>query len=175
MRRECVAYHGHAVVAYRHGIKKFHVSIVPDHYGDGHLDGGVLGGLGSERAIVERAIQICLAGPAAQKRFHFRSFRRRHGRQDYDCASGLARFLAGSGEREFLRYQENLTHNLIDRCWEDIERVAAALLDGYQLTATEVEEIVDPDRGDRADRLRWIEAMAADDSTEQLVLPLWRR
>jgi hypothetical protein len=93
--------------------------------------------------------------------------RRRGGRQDYDCATGLARYLAGSaGEREFLRYQERRTKALVDHFWSDIERVAQALLERDELSGTEVKNIIEEPRRlareDRSDRQRWIEAMAEE-------------
>lgn len=176
MERRATAYHeaGHAVVAYRLGAEVRHVTIVPDHDSRGHFAHGDLFcalGRGSDRANLERAIKICLAGPLAQKRFRRRSYCRRNGRQDYDCATGLARYLAGSaGEREFLRYQERRTHALVEHYWNEIELVARALLERDELSGTEVKNIIEePERlkqEDRADRQRWIEAMADDEAEE---------
>lgn len=176
MQRQCTAYHeaGHAVVAHHLGVEIGHVTIVPDHFSRGYCTHGDLfcaPGLGSDRANLERAIQICLAGPLAQTRFHRRSYRRQHGRQDYDCATGLARYLAGSaGEREFLRYQERRTKAFVDHFWNEIDCVAWALLERDELSGTEVKNIIEAprqlEREDRADRQRWIEAMAADEPYE---------
>ncbi len=174
MRRQCTAYHeaGHAVVAYHLGAETRHVTIVPDHFSVGHFTHGDLfcaRGLGSDRANLERAIQICLAGPLAQARFHRRSYRRRDGRQDYDCATGLARYLAGSaGEREFLGYLERRTKALVNHFWNDIDRVARALLEHDELSGNAVKDIIEGarrmmEREDRLDRQRWIEAMADGD------------
>ena len=177
MRRRSIAYHeaGHAVVAHRLGVEVEHVTIVPDHTSRGHITHGDLfctHGRGSDRANLERAIAICLAGPLAQAWLLRRySERRCGGRQDYDCASGLARYLAGSaGEREFLRCQERRTHALVEQYWNEIELVARALLERDQLSGAEVKHIIEePERlkqEDRADQQRWIEAMAADEAQE---------
>jgi ATP-dependent Zn protease len=173
MRRRSIAYHeaGHAVVAHRLGVEVEHVTIVPDHTSRGHFvhdDLFCARGLGSDRANLERAIAICLAGPLAQAWLLRRySERRCDGRQDYDCASGLARYLAGAaGEREFLRYQERRTHALVERYWNEIELVAQALIERDQLSGAEVKDIIEAPRRlkqeDRADQQRWIEAMAAE-------------
>jgi ATP-dependent Zn protease len=172
MRRRSIAYHeaGHAVVAHRLGVEVEHVTIVPDHTSRGHFvhaDLFCARGLGSDRANLERAIAIYLAGPLAQARLLRRLDRRRGGRQDYDCASGLARYLAGAaGEREFLRYQERRTHALVEHYWNEIELVAQALIKRDQLSGPEVKDIIEAPRRlkqeDRADQQRWIEAMAAE-------------
>jgi hypothetical protein len=171
MRRERLAFHeaGHAVIAYHLKAEIRYVTIVPDCSSRGHLAHGDLfcaPGLGSDQANLERAIKISLAGPLAAARFHPRSFHRRY--TDYDHASGLARYLAGSeGEREFLRYQERQTRELIDFYWNEIERVARALLERDHLSGAKVKDIIEAprrlEREDRADKQRWIEAMAADD------------
>ena len=171
MRRERTAYHeaGHAVAAHRLGIEVKFATILLDHDSAGFVSHGDLfcdRGLGSDRANLERAIKICLAGPLAEARFYPR-YRRPRGSQDYDCAFGLARYLAGSaGEREFIRYQERQTRALLDRYWGDVERVARALLEHDQLSVNQVRDIIELPRRlkreDREDKQRWIQAMAVD-------------
>jgi len=176
MQRERRAFHeaGHAVIIYHLGIEVRFATILPDHTSTGFVSHGDLfcapsdRAPGSDRAVLERAIQICLAGPLAEARFYPR-YRRPRESQDYDCASGLARYLAGSaGEREFLRYQERETRVLLDLYWSDVGHVARALLEHDQLPGTRVKDIIEAsrrlEREDREDKQRWIEAIAADES-----------
>ena len=74
MQRERKAYHeaGHAVAAYRLGVEVRSATILPDHYSAGYVTHGDLfcgHTLGSDRAVLERAIKISLAGPLAEARF----------------------------------------------------------------------------------------------------------
>jgi ATP-dependent Zn protease len=173
MHRRAVAFHeaGHAVVAYRLGVEVEYVTIVPDHFARAHVALGDLfwaHGRGSDRANLERAIKIDLAGPLAEVRA---LGRRRGGRTDYERASGLARYLAGAaGEREFLRHMERRIRALIECYWSEIERVAAALLERDELRGAEVKDVIEAPRRleaeDRADKWRWLEAMAADEPQE---------
>src|SRR5262245_13692920 len=141
MRRNRIAHHeaGHAVIAYRLGIEVKFVTILPDHDSAGHVTHGDLfcGGTGSDRAALERAIKICLAGQMAEALLYSR-FRRRWRSVDYVCAFGLARYLTGWGAHEFIRYQERETQALLNLHWKDVQRVARALLEHYELTGTEV-------------------------------------
>src|SRR5262249_57171235 len=124
MRRERIAYHeaGHAVVVYRLGIEVKFATILPEHHSAGHVTHGNLfcGGLGSDRTTLERAIKICLAGPMAEALFYPR-YRRQRGSKDYVCAFGLARYLAGWGAKEIIRYQERETKKLLNLYWNDVK------------------------------------------------------
>jgi len=170
MRRERRAYHeaGHAVAIYRLGVEVKFATILPDHDCGGYVAHGDLfcdRARGSDRANLERAIQICLAGPLAEARFYPRYHRPRRS-HDYDCAFALARYLTGWGAREFIRYQERQTRALLDRYWGDVERVARALLEHDQLSVNQVRDIIELPRRlkreDREDKQRWIQAMAVD-------------
>lgn len=175
--QESIAYHeaGHAVVAHKLGVKVRSVTIVPAQGCLGEcehrsmlFDGGLF-----ERENVERAIQINLAGPLAQKRFHRRSYRRFHGSRDYYRASGLARYLAGSDEREFLKDQELLTETLIERWWNEIARIASARLQYDHLSGFEIETELefDVDQSGLSNELTWAElelAMPVDLDDEHL-------
>jgi ATP-dependent Zn protease len=160
MRRERIAFHeaGHAVVAYRLGIEVEFVTILPTHHSAGHVTHGDLfcGGADSDRAALERAIKINLAGPMAEALFYPR-YRRRRGSQDYVCAFGLARYLAGWGAQEIIRCQERETKKLLNLYWNDVKHVAQALLEYDELTGIAVKGIMDREEDD------WIAAMAPDE------------
>jgi ATP-dependent Zn protease len=188
MLRERKAYHeaGHAVAAYCLRVEVRFATILPDHDCGGFVGHGDLfcdRGLGSDRANLERAIKISLAGPLAEARFICGI--PLGGRQDYDCAFGLARYLAGSaGKWELLCYLERETKALLDHYWGDVERVARALLEHDQLSGTAVKNIIEAptrleredredkqrlEREDREDKQRWIDAMAADETDLTLI------
>ena len=160
MRRERIAFHeaGHAVVAYRLGIEVEFVTILPTHHSAGHVTHGDLfcGGADSDRAALERAIKISLAGPMAEALFYPR-YRRRPRSVDYVRAFGLARYLAGWGAREIIRHQERETKKLLNLYWNDVKQVARALLEYDELTGIAVKGIMDREEDDR------IAAMAPDE------------
>jgi len=173
MQRERKAYHeaGHAVAAYRLGVEVRSATILPDHYSAGYVTHGDLfcgHTLGSDRAVLERAIKISLAGPLAEARFSPADLLWGT-RGDYDCALGLARYLAGSlGEHELLHFLERQTRALLDCYGGDVERVARALLEQDELSGATVKNIIEAprrlEREDREDKQHWIDAMAADES-----------
>jgi len=149
----CLSIHqaARAVLAVYLEVEVRKVSIVPNHESRGCFETGEVfcgPGLGSDRANLERQIQICLAGPIAASRFHTRHARRQRDRRDFDMASGLARYLAGSaGEREFLRHQEVITHRLIVSLWDQIDRVAWALYERDELTGADIRRILEAPEG----------------------------
>jgi ATP-dependent Zn protease len=159
MRRKRRAFHeaGHTVVIYRLGIEVKFATILPEHHSAGHVThGDLFCGAGSDRANLERAIKICLAGPMAEALFYPR-YHRRLRSVDYVCAFGLARYLAGWGAKEIIRYQERETKKLLKLHWNDVEQVAQALLEYDELTGIAVKGIMDREEMD------WIAAMAPDE------------
>ena len=82
-RRVATAFHeaGHAVVAWRRGLKVHSATIVPTKDYSGMVRRGSLGvrldidGSNRARLRAESAIVVCLAGPAAQRRHNPRSWR----------------------------------------------------------------------------------------------------
>ena len=166
MRRERLAHHeaGHAVVTYRLGIEVNFVTILPTHHSNGHAAHGDLfcGGADSDHAALERAIQISLAGPMAEALFYPR-YHRRLRSQDYVCAFGLARYLAGWGAREIIRHQERETKKLLNFHWNDVKQVAQALLEYDELTGIAVMEIIAPNREEEEKEMNCIAAMAPEE------------
>jgi hypothetical protein len=140
------------VVAYRLGIEVKFVTILPTHHSAGYVTHGDLfcGGACSDRAALERAIKICLAGPMAEALFYPR-YRRRQRSVDYVCAFGLARYLTGWGAKVFIRCQERETQKLLNGYWNDVKQVAQALLEYDELTGIAVKGIMDREEDD------WIE------------------
>jgi ATP-dependent Zn protease len=165
MRRERIAHHeaGHAVIGYHLGIEIKFVTILPTHHSIGLVTHGDLfcGGADSDHAALERAIKFCLAGQMAEALL-YSHYRRRWRSVDYVCAFGLARYLTGWGADEFIRYQERETQALLNLHWKAVQRVARALLEYDELTGTEVEDIIAPER-EREDReYDWVAAMAPE-------------
>lgn len=148
--REANAHHeaGHAVIAYALGYKPTSATIVPSRGVRGivsrpsPLRGIKLDIDGSDRARlrVERAIQICLAGPLAQQHYRRSSWRGYHGGSDFDTARDLALHVCGSGEQAtaFLRWLEITTRERVETYWVYIARVAALLLKRESLTSQDI-------------------------------------
>lgn len=146
---EATAYHeaGHFVIAWRRGFKLRNISIVPagDYAGnveqENPLKGIRLDVNGSDRAQLraERAIEVCLAGPIAQRRLKPSSWRRHHGESDLKIATELALRLQGSEElaAAYLRWLEISTAALVGAQWPQIQRLSLALLDFGTMTAAE--------------------------------------
>ena len=156
--RQANAHHeaGHAVIAYALGYKPTSATIVPSRDVRGivsrpsPLRGIKLDIDGSDRARlrVERAIQICLAGPLAQQRYRRSSWRRYHGGSDFDTARDLALHVCGSGEQAtaFLRWLEITTRERVETYWVYIARVAALLLERESLTGTDILSALQPSK-----------------------------
>ena len=176
-RRDDVARHeaGHCVIAVLYGAIVTEVSIIPNGEYDGYCkdEGGLFRAPDLERVLLNHAIQVCLAGPAAQKRFHRRAYRWIEGSVDYRRALGLCHYIAPGRRRarEYLKAQEQETVRLVERYWSDIERVAAALLQHDVLDRKAVDgllnhlagDLTDHSDEDRADAARWERAMAETD------------
>ncbi len=150
-RREIVAYHeaGHAVYAFFRRVKIRKVTIVPD--------GGSLGSVSHSKILrgnhevewtprmrqqVETLIQVCLAGPIAQRIRDPRSYRSSHAHVDHRTAVDAAMVLCSSGRQAtaFLRYQRICVEEFLrgPRTWGMVEALAAELLRRSAMTGDEV-------------------------------------
>jgi ATP-dependent Zn protease len=155
-RLQATAHHeaGHAVAAWRKGLRFKHVTIEPN------AEAGSLGHLlhssakwfnpeidQSDRAILhaERHIITAFAGQIAEAKFLGR--RVRYGmKRDNEGAVDLGIRMCGSSEvREaYLRYCFLASRNLVDANWKAIEAVAEALLERRTLSQEDVIEVIMP-------------------------------
>jgi hypothetical protein len=156
---EATAYHeaGHAVIAYVLGYRPQSVTIVPTVHTAGHiihtnpLHGFQLDIDGSDEARLrlESLITICFAGPIAQKRYNPRSWRRAHGRWDYEKIAELALQVCGSDEQAlaFTRWREIVASDMVRAHWPRIQLVAGRLLEHESLSHTDLDAIIVPRGG----------------------------
>lgn len=88
---------------------------------------------------------MALAGSIAQRRINPRGFRHDHSRSDYEGAEHVLWHLVGS-EEEFDAYFQLLeiqTKNILNLLWEQVERVAEALLESKTLSEEELERLLE--------------------------------
>ena len=156
MVMEVVAYHevGHALSAWNNGIpfRKDAPTIVSGDGYEGRLQIMLRGCHWdvdkSDRARVkmERFVQVCLAGPAAQRRFKPSSFRQKNGSEDYRMATNAINYFVSSKEESdaYLKLLEIRTQQLFERPekWAQVEALAVALLERKTLSADETAEII---------------------------------
>ena len=98
------------------------------------------------RCNLERMAMVHLAGPAAQKRFNPKGFRKVHAESDYKQLTDILMLLARRDYDEetqvYCRLLEIWTDVLIQCLWGEITAVAEALLKHQTLTCEEVERII---------------------------------
>ena len=152
--REATAYHeaGHMAAAWRLRLKICRATIVPsdDFAGivehESPLKGINLAIDSSDRAEAktDKAVLICLAGPIAQRRFRPKSWRRYHGRGDYELASDFALRRNGTGEMAsaYLKWMELRAETLVEANWRFVDAFARRLLAQNTLSYAEIGEIV---------------------------------
>ena len=156
MRRQqqlkATAYHeaGHMVAAWRQGMKIRRATIVLSAKFMGQVEHeSPLKGIrfdidGSDRAYLraEKAILICLAGPAAQRHWKPRSWRHYHGAMDYELAGTLR--LQGSGElaTAYLRWLDVKARSSIENNWRLVVAFAGRLLERGSIDFAEIEEVI---------------------------------
>jgi ATP-dependent Zn protease len=153
---ESTAYHeaGHAVAAYAHGVRTKALSIVPDGDSKGrHEQHPYFGGINLEfdsspraQRRVENMVLVCLAGPAAQRRFNTKGFRRYHADHDWRQAIDLLSYLVGSNKEleAYLRLIDIRARAFVETAprWIQINRLAQNLLDRQTLTGPEVRQLM---------------------------------
>ena len=151
-----VAHHeaGHAVAARRERIRIRGLSIEPAEAFAGAiriqdpLRGVDLDIEYSDRARLrmERAVRVCLAGGVAQREHSRRSYRTAHDADDRNKASGYIVRVTGSDE-EYKTYSHLLglqTEYLVKWWWwQDITKVAHALIMERVLSPQRIKEILD--------------------------------
>jgi hypothetical protein len=93
---------------------------------------------------MEKNIMVYLAGGIAQRRHNVHSYRRYHAKTDHEVARDFARRIAGhdEGAALLLRYLDWHTDLLVTCYWDEIECVAAALLERRTLKRGKVREII---------------------------------
>ena len=154
-RLEATAYHeaGHAVAAWRLGLEIPELTIIATEGAAGsathtsplwgvdrELDGSEGAGVRMERSII-----ASLAGPAAQRHYSPRSWRRHHGAGDHDHATELAIRAHGVGEiaTAYLEYLIVVTRVLVTGArWPVVCVVAGALLDRGTLSSDETRAVI---------------------------------
>ena len=149
---QSTAYHeaGHAVAAYRHGMKVKRLTIVPSgdalgsHQSHAYFTEINLEYDSSPRAQrrAENFALVCFAGPAAQRRFNPTGYRSYHGADDVHQAIGMLIYLAGDNEilTTYAKLMNLQARAFIESAvnWRTVEHLAAVLLDQRTMTGAEV-------------------------------------
>ena len=153
-QRERTAFHeaGHAVASWwlRRGFK--HVSIMPREDDLGHLlstgfpkwfdpHSGCRDG--RDQLLIEKEVQVLLAGYAAERKFDPKQRRAGLSDADFHSANDFTFYLHGDGKEAevFIELQMILARSLVLRWWPCVQAVAAALLEHSTLSARKVHAI----------------------------------
>lgn len=153
--RRVTAYHeaGHAVIAARFGAHIVKASIIPDGKRGGYVRWSPVRDYPPNVMITpeewrkinhERECIVTLAGEIAQTRYAPRSLRRMWPYSDIVDTTRSARDAHGDIEliAPYIKYLTLRTRKLVDECWEEIERVAIALLEKDELSGLEIWSLV---------------------------------
>jgi hypothetical protein len=145
---------GHAVACIHEHVPLSTVSIAPTEDSFGHVGHrNVLRGCNIEwenkldhRMKMERLVRIALVGPAAERRFSRKGYRRYGGKSDLKFAFELVQFFVGNEEEgsAYLRLLGIQTRNFLNRpgVWDEITALATALLEEKTLTPKRSRSIV---------------------------------
>jgi hypothetical protein len=157
MQLRRIAYHeaGHAVIARDEGIGLREVTIVRGvGYSGRVLHDRMLKGVrldfdassAKSRHRAEKLVRICLAGPLAQRKFHWRSYRPWHAETDHKQAVDILLYLAEPEEElpVYFKLLEIQTRQRLENelTWRTVRAVAAALLEHGTLTGAGVSSVI---------------------------------
>jgi hypothetical protein len=148
---------GHAVVGFHEGIRLRSASIIPDADRDGvvrwHSPFRAPGLVALETGVsyqarrrIEKYARAVLAGNLAQRKFRARSIRSWHPYSDFVVAENFVSRACRSRE-ECVAYLELLSVQANDTLkfrWDQVETVAAALIDRKQLSGSELLALLTP-------------------------------
>lgn len=146
-----VAHHeaGHAVASYFLALKIKRVTIIPSGDSRGLLEHWPMPrwfhpelaeyGDVRHRYLIERHVQVFLAGPEAEARLIGRH-NWKHGASDLDSAVSMLSYISGSGEETSarLRLSRIQADQIVRKHWTLIQRLAAVLVERKTMTGPEV-------------------------------------
>jgi len=145
---------GHAVACIHERVQLSTVSIAPTKDSFGHVGHrNILHGCNiewedklSHRLRMERLVRIGFAGPAAERRFSSKGYRRYGGKDDLQFGFELVQCFVGNEEEgsAYLRLLEIQTRNFLNQpgVWDEITALAKALLEETTLTPKRTRSIV---------------------------------
>ena len=150
---ERTAHHeaGHVVAGWRMGENSRAVSIVPakdKRYLGYHQSPRYSKPLYGPSPHVQRRLEnialVCLAGPAADRRFNPRGFRHYSGQRDRETAIDLLWHMSDTTEEAeaYFRLVQVRASILVEGYWRTIEHVAEALLEKGTLMGGEIRETI---------------------------------
>ena len=155
MKPEAVAYHeaGHAIVAWRRHLRLLEVTIEPTRIYSGRVRFAKLfreheletSNADRLRIKVEDFALMCLAGPAAQRKYNPRSIGLAwHG--DHEQAQKILRDYTGSDNEEYLRTYYKLiairARDFVACNWKWIDMLARELLARRNMSRRDFEELI---------------------------------
>ena len=156
---EATAFHeaGHAVRAYRYGIKIKSVTIKPDETSLGKMIAdGLLKGLRPDIEItpgarnkMEKHIRVSMAGIIAQKLYDRRSVRSHHDDGDRQSALSLLDYLADPGDTDvyekYWALLEAQTESFLKKpvAWAQVDFVASGLLKMETISGNDLAKMLD--------------------------------
>lgn len=153
---ESVAHHeaGHAFAAFHRGVRIKKLTIVPDGDAAGRMTNApYFGNMNPEfddsprvQRRLENMALVCLAGPAAQKRFNPRGYRHWHGEGDVHQAVDLLSYISPEPDElgALWSLMEIRARNMVspDNTWQIIKFLAERLLEKETMFGKQVRETI---------------------------------